>query len=205
MAGREVDSVISTGTTRSGRDVDSLSSASLKNTKLIDEETIVLDADYDPHSDRSGGEGRTWWERTVGKMEHSSQRTAIVTLTVATVGVSFFAFPKAFSCYGYVNGSIIIAYAAVSTMITYSVLASVCAAYPNHSLYSELVKHFLGPFWSRYTSVILILDYLGCCIGYAIVCKTSSSPQSTTSSAKCSAISSRRHSACRTTTSLTRL
>lgn len=106
-------------------------------------------------------------------MEPNSERTAIVTLIMAAVGVALFSFPKAFSCYGYVNGTIAIAYAGLSTIISFSVLGSVCAAYPNHTLYSELVQHFLGSFWSRYTSVILVIYFLGCCIGFAIVCKCS--------------------------------
>lgn len=59
-----------------------------------------------------------------------------MTLMTCAIGLGLLAYPKAFSFYGYVLGSIAICYAALSNFISYSLLARVCAKYPNHKAYS---------------------------------------------------------------------
>lgn len=127
---------------------------------------------YDPFTKESRGRNRSTLNRLFGKIDPDSMRGAIITLVTAAIGLGLLTYPKAYSFYGYVLGSIAITYAALCTTISYSLLASVCGLYPNHSLYSELVSHFLGRFWSKYTAWIFIFYYIGACIGYVIVIVT---------------------------------
>ena len=127
---------------------------------------------YDPYSTVSEGKGRSVWQRMFGPLKPSSQRSAVISLITSGIGVCVFSYPKAFSLFGYILGTVCIIFAAFCTTVTYWVVAELCAMYPKHKLYSELVNHFLGKFWNKYTSWILILYFLGSLISTTIVFTT---------------------------------
>ena len=102
-------------------------------------------------------------------MQADSLRGGVITLMTCAIGLGLLAYPKAFSFYGYVLGSAAICYAALSNYISYALLASICAKYPNHQVYSQMIGHFLGRAWEKYISWVMILYYTGCLIGYLIV------------------------------------
>lgn len=126
---------------------------------------------FDPFSRESVGKNRSTVQRVFGRIESSSLRGGIITLITGAIGLGLLTYPKAFSFYGYVLGCIAISYSAMSTIISYSLMAAVCAQFPRHSLYSQLVMHFLGKRWATYSAWIFIMYYIGCCIGYIIVSK----------------------------------
>jgi len=133
----------------------------------------LANSEYDPFSKEiSNKRERSITERTFSKITPESLRGGVITLVTAAIGLGLLTYPKAYSFYGYILGSAAIAYSALSTMISYTLLSSLCGLYPNHKLYSELVGHFLGKFWLKYTSWIFIFYYVGCCIGYLIVINT---------------------------------
>ena len=125
--------------------------------------------DYDPFSRESVGSKRSIMQRMVSKLEPTSLRGGVITLISGALGLGVFSYPKAFSFYGYIAGTIAIIYAGLTSMYSYYLMSYICALYPNHSLYSQMVQHFLGSKWGRYTSWIFIFYYTGCCIGYIIV------------------------------------
>lgn len=127
--------------------------------------------DYDPFSNESLGKGRPGFSKTFSKIEPSSMRGGIITMVTSALGLGLLTYPKAFSYYGYVLGSVAVLYAASTAIISFQLFCSVVGVFPKHSLYSELVDHFLGRFWAKYTSIIFIIYYYGCCIGYIIVRK----------------------------------
>ena len=126
-------------------------------------------SNFDPYSRESVGAKRPTFSRIAGKLEPASLRGGIITLTSSALGLGLFSYPKAFSFYGYIAGTIAIIYAGLTSMYSYYLMSYICALYPNHSLYSQMVQHFLGSKWGRYTSWIFIFYYTGCCIGYIIV------------------------------------
>ena len=130
------------------------------------------DLDYDPYSKESLGKGRNIISRLCGKLTPHSQRAAVISLFTSALGVALFSYPKTFSIYGYALGSIGIFYSAFCTIVSYAIVAELCGMYPSHSLYSELVIHYLGRWWSLYTSWILMIYYFGCLIGFTIVGKS---------------------------------
>jgi len=127
---------------------------------------------YDPYSNISLGEGRSFWHKLFGPLTTKTQRSAVISLFTSALGVAVFSYPKTFSQYGYILGTIGILYSAFCTTVSYAIIAELCGMYPNHTLYSELVQHYLGRFWSRYTSWILIIYFFGCLIGFTIVVTT---------------------------------
>ena len=130
---------------------------------------ILLPDDFDPYSQESCSDGRNIFQRLFSKMEKNSLRGGAISMITSALGVAIFSYPKSFSYYGYILGPLAIFYSAVSTAISYVIIAELCAMYPNHSLYSELVNHYLGNFWSKYTSWVLMIYYLGCNVGFTIV------------------------------------
>jgi amino acid permease len=130
---------------------------------------ILLPEEFDPYSTESCADGRNIFQRLFSKMEKDSLRGGAISMITSALGVAIFSYPKSFSYYGYVLGPLAILYSAFSTSVSYVIIAELCAMYPNHTLYSQLVKHYLGGFWSQYTSWVLMIYYLGCNVGFTIV------------------------------------
>ena len=96
-------------------------------------------------------------------------RSGTFTLGTFAIGLGVLSFPKAMSYFGWIGGTVMIIAMGLSSLMSYYLVTDVIAESPQHKIFSELIDYWLKTNWSRFTSVMFIIDYFITLVSYTTV------------------------------------
>jgi len=138
---------------------------------LIDDKdfTNSIAVPFNPHSKHSVGSNKNLFERWFGKLEQTSLRSGTFTLATSAIGLGILSFPKAFAYFGWIGGTLIILAFGLSSLFSYYLVADVIGEWHEHKIFSEMVNYWLKRGWSRFTSVVFMIEYFISLVTYTTV------------------------------------
>jgi amino acid permease len=113
-------------------------------------------------------ESRTFFQRTLGKIEAGALRAAIFTLISTLIGAGCLTLPLVFSKQGIILGILLMI---LSSLCSYVGIMNITTAAEDYKVYeySGLVEKVLGIWWKRVFDNTMILAVLGTLIGYQVM------------------------------------